>query len=158
MSGAASLRVFPGSEFEPLPGILSAATQMASQSKAFAAAASTMPVMTLHDVFTVYAAVLAKLEQLDWWGGKRNLKGDAKGRSKRQKAAGGKTDTADKTDKCDFYCFVHGAQNSHTSQQCKVMANQPANFTPQQKQAATKDSPPGGSAAVRGRDPQQTSA
>ena len=141
-----------------LPPILSAATQMASQSRAFAVSAATTPIMTLNEVSTAYAAVLAKLEELDRRGGTRYQKGDTKGKSKRQKAAGGKTDTADKTGKCDFYCFVHGAQNSHTSQQCKVMANQPANFTQQQRQATTKDSPPGGSAAVRGRDPQQTSA
>jgi hypothetical protein len=141
-----------------LPPILSAATQMASQSRAFAATAVTTPVMTLHEVTTAYAAVLAKLDQLEKKGFKRGQKGDGKGKQKRAKPAGTKTDTSDKTGKCDFYCFVHGAQNSHTSQQCKVMANQPANFTPQQKQATSKDSPPGGSAAVRGRDPQQSSA
>ena len=62
-----------------LPPILSAATQMASQSKAFAVSAATTPVMTLHEVSTAYAAVLAKLEELDKRGGKRNQKGDAKG-------------------------------------------------------------------------------
>jgi hypothetical protein len=131
---------------------------MASQSRAFAATAVTTPVMTLQEVTTAYAAGLAKLDQLDKKGFKRGQKVDGKGKQKRAKSARTKTDTSDKTGKCDFYCFVHGAQNSHASQQCKVMANQPANFTPQQKQGTSKDSPPGGSAAVRGRDPQQSSA
>ena len=138
-----------------LPPILSAATQMASQSRAFMAAAPTTSFTTLEEMSTAYTAVLTKLEQIEKNGGKRRQRGEAKNKSKRQKAAGGKTDTAGKTGKCDFYCFVHGEQNSHTSQQCKVMANQPANFTQQQRQATSKDSPPGGSAAVRGRDPQQ---
>ncbi len=119
------------------------------------AAAPTTSFTTMEEMSTAYTAVLAKLEQIEKNGGKRRQKGGAKDKSKRQKAAGGKTDTAGKTEKCDFYCFVHGEQNSHTSQQCKVMANQPTNFTPQQRQATSKDSPPGGSAAVRGRDPQQ---
>jgi hypothetical protein len=140
---------------EHLPPILSAATQMASQSRAFSATAATVPMMTLQEVSTAYAAVLLELNKLKKTGAKRGQKNGAKGNNKRQKASGVKDGAGDKTNKCDYYCFVHGAQNSHTSQQCKVMANQPTNFTPDQRKATSKDSPPGGSAAVRGRDPQQ---
>jgi hypothetical protein len=143
---------------EHLPAILSTATQMAAQNRAFMVTTATEPVMTLQQVNTAYAAVLSELSQLKQKSGKHGQNNNAKGKNKRQKASGGKADTSNKTGKCDFYCFVHGAQNSHTSQQCKVMANQPANFTQQQRQAINKDSPPGGSSAVRGRDPQQLSA
>ena len=139
---------------EHLPPILSAATQMAAQSKAFSATATTTATapMTLQEVSTAYAAVLTELEKLKK-NGKRNAKGGGKGKNKKQKAEGNRADKTDTTDKCDVYCFVHGAQNSHTSQQCKVMANQPSNFSPEQRKATGPNSPPGGSTSVRGRDP-----
>jgi hypothetical protein len=139
---------------EHLPPILSAATQMAAQHKSFAVTTTTTPTMTLQEVSTAYAAVLTELEKLRKNGAKRNQQGGAKGKNKRQKAAGGKTETSTKTDKCDYYCFAHGFQNSHTSQQCKVMSNQPANFTADQRKATSPHSPVGGSTAVRGREPQ----
>ncbi len=155
---------------ERLPPILSAATQMAAHAKAFSVTATTTamaPIMTLQEVSTAYAAVLTELEKLKKSGGKRNAKGGAKGKNKRQKPAkggakgknkrqkpeGGKAINADNTGKCDFYCFVHGSQNSHTSRQCKVMANQPKNFSPEQRNASGPNAPLGGSVAVRGRDP-----
>jgi hypothetical protein len=139
---------------EHLPPILSAATQMAAQNKAFAASTATAPLTTFHEVSTAYAAVLTELEKLKQKGGKRGKQpGGAKGKQKRQKADGGQTE---KTGKCDHYCFAHGYQNSHTSQQCKVMANQPANFTAEQRKATGPHSPAGGSTSVRGRDPQVT--
>ena len=52
---------------------------------------------------------------------------------------------------CKFYCHVHGAQNSHSSAQCKVMENQPQNFTADMRKAADPHHPPGGSTAVRGK-------
>jgi hypothetical protein len=119
---------------------------MAAQNKAFAASTAT--------VSTAYAAVLTELEKLKQKGGKRGKQpGGAKGKQKRQKSDGGQTE---KTGKCDHYCFAHGYQNSHTSQQCKVMANQPANFTAEQRKATGPHSPAGGSTSVRGRDPKVT--
>jgi hypothetical protein len=141
---------------ERLPPILSAATQMAAQAKAFSVTATTTataPIMTLQEVSIAYAAVLTELKKLRKNGGKRNAKGSAKGKNKRQKPEGGKATNADNTGKCNFYCFVHGSQNSHTSKQCKVMANQPKNFSPEQRNASGPNAPPGGSVAVRGRDP-----
>ncbi len=140
---------------EHLPPILSAATQMAAQAKAFSVTAPTTATapMTLQEVSTAYAVVLTELEKLKK-NGKRNAKGGGKGKNKKQKAEGNRADKTDNTGKCDFYCFVHGAQNSHTSQQCKVMVNQPSNFSPEQRKATGPNSPPGGSTSVRGRDPQ----
>jgi hypothetical protein len=43
---------------EHLPPILSAATQMAAQHKAFAVTSSATPTMTLHEVSTAYATVM----------------------------------------------------------------------------------------------------
>ena len=128
---------------------------MAAQSKAFSATATTTATapMTLQEVSTAYAAVLTELEKLKK-NGKRNAKGGGKGKNKKQRAEGNRADRPDTTDRCDVYCFVHGAQNSHTSQQCKVMANQPSNFSPEQRKATGPNSPPGGSTSVRGRDPQ----
>jgi hypothetical protein len=141
---------------EHLPPILSAASQMAAQAKAFSVTAPTTTTapMTLQEVSTAYAAVLTDLEKLKKNAAKRNAKGGGKGKNKRQKAEGSRADKTDNTGKCDFYCFVHGAQNSHTSQQCKVMANHPSNFSPEQRKATGPNSPPGGSTSVRGRDPQ----
>ncbi len=98
-------------EVERLPPILSAATQMAAHAKAFSATATTTttaPIMTLQEVSTAYAAVLTELEKLRKNGGKRNAKGGAKGKNKRQKPEGGKANNADNTGKCDFYCFMQG--------------------------------------------------
>jgi hypothetical protein len=54
---------------------------------------------------------------------------------------------------CSFYCHAHGFQNSHTSAQCKVMANQKQNFTAEMRRATGPHSPTGGSKLVRGREP-----
>jgi hypothetical protein len=98
---------------------------------------------------------MTELEKLKQKSGKRGQQqGGAKGKQKRQKPEGGKTEKPDKTGKCDHYCFAHGFQNSHTSEQCKVMSNQPANFTADQRKATSPHSPVGGSTAVRGREPQ----
>ena len=134
-----------------LAPILSTASQMTSQTKAFVAVSAT-PV-TLQEMSTAYQAVMTELEKLKHkTNNKRNQKGQGKGKDKKLKLEGSKK-TSDKTDKCEFYCFVHGGQNSHTSQQCKVMANQPTNFTADQRKATGPNSPPGGSTAVRGREP-----
>jgi hypothetical protein len=45
---------------------------------------------------------------------------------------------------CKFYCHVHGYQNSHNSSQCKVMLNQPQNFTQDMRKALDPHKPPGG--------------
>ncbi len=74
---------------------------MAAQHKAFAVTSSATPSMTLHEVSTAYAAVMTELEKLKKNGAKRNQKGGTKGKNKRQK--GSKTETAEKTGKCDFY-------------------------------------------------------
>jgi hypothetical protein len=136
-----------------LPPILSAATQMANHhGKAFSASADQTP-GTVQELATAYQALMAEMEKLKKQAGsKRNNKGGDRGKAKKQKGDGTRKDKADGP--CDFYCFAHGVQNSHTSQQCKVMANQPDNFTAAQRSATGPNSPPGGSTAVRGRTPE----
>lgn len=55
---------------------------------------------------------------------------------------------------CREYCHAHGYQNSHSSAQCKVMANQKQNFSEAMRKATSPSNPPGGSQLVSGRDPQ----
>jgi hypothetical protein len=59
-------------------------------------------------------------------------------------------------EECTSYCHAHGYQSSHTSAQCKVMANQKQNFTAEMRKATSPNSPPGGSKLVRGREPPVT--
>ena len=137
-----------------LPPILSAATQMATHGKAFSVTAGQAP-GTVQELATAYHMLMTEMEKLKKQaGGKRNNNGGAKGIAKKQKGDGTKKGKADQTGPCDFYCFAHGAQNSHTSQQCKVMVNQPDNFTAAQRSATGPNSPPGRSTAVRGRAPE----
>jgi hypothetical protein len=133
-----------------LPPILSAATQMANHGKAFSAAPGQTP-STVQELATAYQALTAEMDKLRKQT-KRTNKGGPNGKTKKQKGDVTKKDKVNGP--CEFYCFAHGAQNSHTSQQCKVMANQPDNFTAAQRSATGPNSPPGGSTAVRGRTPE----
>ncbi len=54
---------------------------------------------------------------------------------------------------CKFYCHAHGSQNSHSSNQCKVMAGQKQHFSEAMRNATSATSPGGGSTLVRGKDP-----
>jgi hypothetical protein len=93
----------------------------------------------------------------------KNLQQNQKRASKRNKDRGnGKDNKRTKTppsnapitaEDCTSYCHAHGHQSSHDSPQCKVMANQTQNFTPEMRKATGPNNPPGGSRLVRGREP-----
>jgi hypothetical protein len=114
-----------------------------------AEAPKAMAEMSFTELQCAYSVMAYKLENQH----KKRPKGarQKKQTDKRQKGAGG---TALPNDKCTHYdCHAHGAQNSHSSSQCKVMASQPQHFTAAMRSATSPNSPPGGSTLVRGRDP-----
>lgn len=51
----------------------------------------------------------------------------------------------------EVYCWCHGTQKTHSSSECKVMAADPAEFTPAMRNATKSTSPPGGSTRMYGR-------
>ncbi len=51
----------------------------------------------------------------------------------------------------EVYCWCHGIQKTHSSSECKVMAADPAQFTPAMRNATKSTSPPGGSTRMYGR-------
>ena len=110
-----------------------------------------MTAMSFTELQCAYSVMAYKLDNQQ----KKRQKGagrkDKKQSDKRQKSAG--DGTALPNDKCTQYCYAHGAQNSHSSSQCKVMASQPQHFTAAMRSATSSNSPPGGSTLVRGRDP-----
>jgi hypothetical protein len=81
--------------------------------------------------------------------------------NKRQKGSGrntAKTTTA-QNNTCDYYCYLHGKQNSHTSAQCKVMTNDNReHFTAAMRNAKTSSTVEGGSTAVKGKPGTQVAA
>ncbi len=62
-----------------------------------------------------------------------------------------KNDSAQKT----YYCWCHGTQRNHTSQECKVMESDKDRFTTQMRNATKSTSPPGGSTRRNGMDQSQ---
>ena len=103
--------------------------------------------MSFTELQCAYSVMAYKLENQN----KKRQKGarPKKQTDKRQKGAGG---AALPTEKCTHYCYAHGAQNSHSSSQCKVMASQPQHFTAAMRGATSPNSPPGGSTLVRGHE------
>jgi hypothetical protein len=105
--------------------------------------------MSLAELQGAYAVLEHKHQNLQQRN-KRNANGKGKD-GKKQKA--NKTADPDQpitAASCTFYCYAHGYQNSHQSSQCKVMANQPDNFTPAMRKANDPRHPAGGSELVRG--------
>jgi hypothetical protein len=51
----------------------------------------------------------------------------------------------------EVYCWCHGTQKTHSSSECKVMAADPAEFTPAMRNSTKSTSPPGGSTRMYGR-------
>ena len=51
----------------------------------------------------------------------------------------------------EVYCWCHGTQKTHASSECKVMAADPAEFTPAMRNATKSTSPSGGSTRMYGR-------
>ena len=106
-----------------------------------------MAAMSFTELQCAYSVMAYKLENQH----KKRPKGAGKKKplDKRQKGASG----AVLPTECTHYCHAHGAQNSHSSSECKVMASQPQHFTAAMRSATSSNSPPGGSTLVRGRDP-----
>jgi hypothetical protein len=116
------------------------ATETSSQS------AHTMSLAELQGAYAVLEHKHQNLQQRN----KRSADGKGKDgkKQKANKAADpGQSITAAS---CKFYCHAHGYQNSHQSSQCKVMENQPDNFTPAMRKANNPRHPAGGSELVRG--------
>ncbi len=106
-----------------------------------------MAAMSMTELQCAYAVMAYKLENQQK---RQKGAGKKKQSEKRQKGAGGAV--LPKNDKCTQYCYAHGAQNSHSSSQCKVMASQPQHFTAAMRGATSPNSPPGGSTLVRGHE------
>jgi hypothetical protein len=101
--------------------------------------------------FSVLEHKHRNLQQQQKRSGKR---GKNQGEANSNKKARDTQSTAPpRVDDCTSYCHAHGYQSSHTSAQCKVMANQKRNFTAEMRKATGPNSPPGGSKLVRGREP-----
>ena len=80
--------------------------------------------------------------------------GNGKGKTaKKPKGDAQESQAAVTKEECKFYCHSHGYQNSHNSNQCKVMINQPKNFNAEMRRAKDPHNPPGGSTAIRGKQP-----
>jgi hypothetical protein len=115
---------------------------------------STTPLnMTMAELQCAYSVLEYKHKALQT--SRQNRPGNGKGKNGK-KAKGDDKQEPDKPvtkDDCKFYCHAHGYRNSHNSDQCKVMANQPQNFTAEMRKARDPNNLPGGSTAVRGRQP-----
>jgi hypothetical protein len=107
--------------------------------------------MTLPELQVAYSAMLQKLKNNDSQK-RRNRGGDNKDKKRPKSNTPSKTGQTAQPDKCKHYCYAHGSQNSHTFAQCKVMANQPENFTPEMRRATNAHSPHGGSTLVKGQE------
>ena len=114
---------------------------------------STTPLnMTMAELQCAYSVLEYKHRALQTTRQKR----PGNGKGKNGKKAKGDVPDPDKPvtkDDCKSYCHAHGYQNAHNSAQCKVMANQPQNFSAEMRRAKDPNNPPGGSTAVRGRQP-----
>ncbi len=108
--------------------------------------------MTMAELMCAYSVLEYKHKTLQTSKQKRQGNGKDK-RGKRAKGGGEIQETFAK-EECKYYCHAHGYQNSHNSGQCKVMANQPNNFSAERRRATDPNTPPGGSTVVRGK--QQT--
>jgi hypothetical protein len=105
-----------------LPPILSAAGAIAG--KAFTVMEGNQA-MTHAELAVAYAALSAQEQQRT--AGTKRLSGAAKRargkRNRNQRGGEGEDKTAQKrtagsSGKCEYYCYLHGGQNSHTSAQC----------------------------------------
>ncbi len=61
--------------------------------------------------------------------------GNGKGNNDKQAKIARESSEPASKEECKFYCHAHGYQNSHSSSQCKVMANQPQNFATDMRKA-----------------------
>jgi hypothetical protein len=84
-------------------------------------------------------------------GGKGKGKGNKKKKKGRQQ--GDKIDKTDKSDKPLLYCHAHGAQHTHGSRDCKLMAADTTRFTAAMRNAKDAEHPHGGSTKVLGQEP-----
>jgi hypothetical protein len=135
-----------------LPNIRASAglSSSATTAKAFQVTGTDIPAtpnMSMTEIQHAYAALEHKFKSLQ--GQKRN----GTGRSRIGKKARGDHEPQELISKetCKCYCHAHGYQNSHNSDQCKVMANQPQNFNAEMRRAKDPTHPAGGSTAVKGR-------
>ena len=84
---------------------------------------------------------------------KKRPAGKGKGQNGKKQKGNRRGDSPDPSAPCKFYCHAHGSQNSHSSNQCKVMAGQKQHFTEAMRNATSPTNPGGGSTLVRGKDP-----
>ena len=87
---------------------------------------------------------------------KKRSGGKGKGKNKKQKgnrSGDTKQGKSDKSAKQTKYCWVHGTQHTHSSNECKLMAGNETQFSPAMRHAKDADHPPGGSIKVLGQEP-----
>jgi hypothetical protein len=106
--------------------------------------------MTMAELQCAYSVLEYKHKALQTSRQKRQGNGKDK-RGKEARSDGKETQEPFTKEDCKHYCHAHGYQNSHNSSQCKVMANQPNNFSAERRRATDPNTPPGGSTAVRGK-------
>jgi hypothetical protein len=115
--------------------------------------------MSHEELLTAYAA-LVEQHKKGLTTAKRPPKKTQHRDNKRRKGRDnkGEKEAADPDRACEYYCYVHGKQNSHASPQCKVMLNDRANFTDPMRRARSSRDVPGGSTSVRGQTGQTVAA
>ncbi len=147
-----------------LPSLRAAAEMASASSKAFSVtdgnamgyvsgAPRTARDMNHAELLCALSVLEHKHKNLQQRQKKNGKRGKPQGDSGTKKFKDGKTDAPITAEACSFYCHAHGFQNSHTSAQCKVMANQKQNFAAEMRSATGPHSPAGGSKLVRGREP-----
>ncbi len=123
----------------------------ASQSSSTHSLPTSAHTMSMTELMCAYSVLEYKHKALQDRN-KRPAKGKG-GDGKRHKGdRTGETKALDPNAPCKFYCYAHGSQNSHSSNQCKVMAGQKQHFTAAMRSAMSPSSPGGGSTLVRGKN------
>ena len=107
---------------------------------------------------TAYLALQDEVKKLR----KHRNKNNRKRQNRKSEENSNSDDETDRTNKkhrkndsknqTTYYCWCHGTQRSHTSQECKVMEGDKGRFTTQMRNATKSTSPPGGSTRRNGMD------
>jgi hypothetical protein len=90
--------------------------------------------MTMAELQCAYSVLECEHKALQTSRQKRQGNGKEK-RGKKARSDGKETQESFTKEDCKYHCHSHGYQNSHNSSQCKVMANQPNNFSSEQRRA-----------------------
>jgi hypothetical protein len=107
--------------------------------------------MSMTELMCAYSVLEYKHKALQ--DRKKRPAGKGKGQTGKKQKGNRMGDLPDPSAPCKFYCHAHGSQNSHSSNQCKVMASQRQHFTEAMRNATSPTNPGGGSTLVRGKDP-----